>query len=141
MRPVIVLASHGMGYKYGPQILLDQMLLRLGVAAPAVKKSAEEIRKPRRRDRIDPLLTRAWQSLPHGLRGLLQPIRNPLREWMMPEERAREPVVDSAASKCFGVENNHAHAGIRVNVEGRELEGKLKPGPEVDEFCDELARD
>lgn len=138
---VIVLASHGMGYKYGPQILLDQILLRLGVAAPAIKKADDQIAKPRRRDRVNPLLTRAWQSMPHGLRALLQPIRDPLREWMMPEEKAREPVVDSAASKCFGVENNHAHGGIRVNLEGRELQGKVKPGPELDDFCTELTRD
>ena len=138
---VIVLASHGMGYKYGAQILLDQILLRLGVAAPAVKSSTDSVRKPRRRDRLDPLLTRGWQSMPDGLRGLLQPIRNPLRAWMMPEEKPREPVLDSAAGKCFSVENNHAHGGIRVNLEGREAQGKVRAGPELDAFCAELARD
>ena len=138
---VIVLASHGMGYKYGSQILLDQILLRLNVAAPANKRSPDEVKAPRRRDRFDPLLTRGWQSIPNGLRELLQPIRKPLRAWMMPEERSREALLDPAGGKCFSVENNHAHGGIRVNLEGREPQGKVKPGPELDAFCAELTRD
>jgi len=138
---VIVLASHGMGYKYGPQILLDQILLRLGVAAPAVRKPANATLKPRRRDRFDPLLTRGWQSLPDPLCELLRPVRNPLRAWMMPEDKPRESILDPAGGKCFTVENNHAHGGIRFNLEGREPQGKVARGPELDEFCAELARD
>ncbi|HEY1328061.1 MAG TPA: alkaline phosphatase family protein [Casimicrobiaceae bacterium] len=137
---VVVLASHGMGYKYGPQFLLDRILLGLGVAAPA--PSAEPAKPPRRRrDALDPLLTWGWQRTPKPLRSLLQPVRAPLRDWMLPESVAPAPLVDPAASLCFRVENNHAHAGIRVNLAGREPQGKVAPGAAYDAFCDALARD
>lgn len=137
---VIVLASHGMGYKYGPQFLLEQILLALGVAAPA--PVAEPVGETHRlRDRFDPLLTWGWQNTPKPLRDLLQPIRSPLRDWMLPEERPRAPLVNPAASQCFVVENNHAHGGIRVNLAGREPNGRIARGAELDAFCTELTRD
>lgn len=137
---VIVLASHGMGYKYGPQILLERILLALGVAAPA--PSAEPVPETRRlRDRFDPLLTWGWQNTPKPLRDALQPIRRPLRDWMLPQGRARAPLVNPAQSRCFVVENNHAHGGIRVNLRGREPNGVIAPGGEFDAFCADLTRD
>jgi predicted AlkP superfamily phosphohydrolase/phosphomutase len=136
---VIVLMSHGMGYKYGPQFLLDKILLRLGVAAPAT--SPPHAPEPRFRDRFDSPLTWAWQHIPQTLRALLQPIRNPLRNWMMPEERPHPPTIDPAQGRCFLVENNHAHGGIRVNLIGREPEGKVARGAELEAFCAELERD
>jgi predicted AlkP superfamily phosphohydrolase/phosphomutase len=136
---VIVLVSHGMGYKYGPQFLLDRILLRLGVAAPATY--APPAPEPRFRDRFDEPLTWAWQHTPKALQALLQPIRKPLRDWMMPEERPRPPTIDPARGKCFLVENNYAHGGIRVNLVGREPEGKVAPGAELEAFYAELERD
>ena len=138
---VIVLASHGMGYKYGPQFLLDRILLALDVAAPAASVAPVPDRGPRLRDRFDPILTWGWQNTPKALREVLQPIRRPLRGWMMPEGKARVPLVDPAGGKCFTVENNHAHGGIRVNLAGREPHGKIEPGAELDAFCAELTRD
>ena len=136
---VIVLVSHGMGYKYGPQFLLDKILLRLGVAAPA--SYIPPAPEPRFRDHFDGPLTWAWQHIPDSLRALLQPIRNPLRSWMLPEERPRPPTIDPAQGKCFLVENNHAHGGIRVNLVGREPEGKVAPGAELEAFCAQVERD
>src|SRR5688572_14740956 len=138
---VIVLASHGMGYKYGPQILLEQILLRLGVAAPAPNVPAPAVKAPRLRDRFDPLLTWGWQNLPQAMRDLLQPVRKPLRNWMMPESLGIAPSIDPAGGKCFVVENNHAHGGIRVNLAGREPQGRIEPGAELEAFCTELTRD
>ncbi len=137
---VIVLASHGMGYKYGPQFLLDQILLRLNVAAPA-KHDPAPAAVPRLRERFDPVLTWGWQQTPKALRSLLQPIRKPLRNWMMPEERPRASILEPAHGKCFSVENNHAHGAIRVNLIGREPEGKVAPGRELEAFCAALTRD
>jgi predicted AlkP superfamily phosphohydrolase/phosphomutase len=135
---VVVLVSHGMGYKYGPQFLLDKILLRLGVAAPAKDPPPP----PRRlRDHFDPFLTWAWHNTPQTLRDVLQPIRKPLRAWMTPKERSRAPTLDPAAGKCFIVENNYAHGGIRVNLAGREPNGKVAPGAQYEDFLTELARD
>jgi predicted AlkP superfamily phosphohydrolase/phosphomutase len=136
---VIVLVGHGMGYKYGPQFLLDRILLRLGVAAPAAYTAPAP--DSRFRARFDGPLTRVWQSIPQSLRALLQPIRKPLRGWMMPEERSGPPTIDPAQGKCFLVENNYAHGGIRVNLVGREPQGKVAPGAELETFCAQLERD
>ena len=137
---VIVLVGHGMGYKYGPQFLLDQILLRLNVAAPATHVPAPAV-APRLRERFDPLLTWGWQQTPRALRSLLQPIRQPLRNWMMPKEKPLAPTLDPARGKCFIVENNYAHGGIRVNLIGREPDGKIAPGAELEAFCATLTRD
>jgi len=138
---VVVLASHGMSYKYGSQILLEQILLALGVAAPAPPAPPPPPPKRRMRDRLDPLLGWGWNTMPAELRKALQPIRKPLVEWMSPERAPRAPLVNPAESRCFIVENNHAHGGIRVNLVGREPNGKIEPGSELDAFCEELTRD
>jgi predicted AlkP superfamily phosphohydrolase/phosphomutase len=137
---VILLASHGMGYKYGPQILLERILLGLGVAAPARVAPPREPQR-RLRDHFDPLLTRAWQRMPKALQEALQPLRKPFRSWMMPEGTPRPPLIDPAASRCFVIENNHAHGGIRVNLAGREPNGIVQPGAELDSLYATLERD
>jgi predicted AlkP superfamily phosphohydrolase/phosphomutase len=138
---VIVLTSHGMGYKYGAQFLLDKILLRLGVAAPAAEEPPAAESAPRMRDRFDPLLTWGWQHTPGPLRKMLQPIRAPLRDFMMPEGKSRPPTIDPAGGECFIIENNHAHGGIRINLVGREPDGKIQPGAELEAFCAQLTRD
>ncbi len=40
---------------------------------------------------------------------------------------------------CFAVPNNAVHGGIRINVAGREPEGKVMPGRDVDSLCERLA--
>src|SRR5688572_1385532 len=55
---VIVLIGHGMGYKYGPQVLLDQILIRLKAAAPAT--TLPPAPAPRLRDGLDAPLTWVW---------------------------------------------------------------------------------
>lgn len=137
---VIVLASHGMGYKYGPQFLLEKILLALGVAAPA-PAPPPGVEARRMRDRFDPFLTWGWQHTPATFRDWLQPIRAPLRHYMLPDRKPRPPLVDPAESKCFVVENNHAHGGIRVNLAGREPNGRIARGAASDAFCADLARD
>jgi predicted AlkP superfamily phosphohydrolase/phosphomutase len=135
---VIVLVSHGMGYKYGPQFLLDKILLRLKVAAPAAEDSVEET--VRFRDRLDPFLTWGWQRAPKSLRDLLQPARAGMRHWIDGEPKSKPRLINPKDSKCFLVENNYAHGGIRVNLIGREPNGKVAPA-EFDAFCAELTRD
>lgn len=136
---IIVLASHGMGYKYGPQFLLDQILLRLKVASPPAiapkKNGAGGLRR-----RLDPTLTWCWQQIPSSVRGLFQPARRRLRDWIDEERTARPPSIDPVGGKCFPVENNYAHGGIRVNLAGREPSGKVRP-EEFDGFCEQLTRD
>jgi predicted AlkP superfamily phosphohydrolase/phosphomutase len=59
----------------------------------------------------------------------------------MPEDQPRARLVDPETSHCFPVENNHAHGGIRVNLAGREPNGRVEPGAALDAFCANLTRD
>jgi predicted AlkP superfamily phosphohydrolase/phosphomutase len=132
----IVLANHGMGPKYGAQFMLDKILLALGVTAPAPAPQ----KRVTVRNRLGPLLTSVWQRLPKTLKQTMQPIRKRTREWVLGDE-IPAPTIDPAASRCFMIQNNSSHGGIRVNLEGREPEGKVAPGAEYDALLDQLAED
>ena len=137
---VIVLISHGMGYKYGPQFLLDQILLRLRVAAPPTRGKKNDAERGLR-NRIEPILAWGWKQMPQAARQLLQPARDRLRHWIDESSTQPPPSIDPAAGKCFLVENNYGHGGIRVNLVGREPNGKVQSGEEFDAFCAELIHD
>ena len=122
---VIVYAGHGFGAKLGAQYALAEVLIRLGVAVP-VPPSAES-----GREALRSALGRAWRHIPAGVRQRIRPERPPL-----------EPLrneIDAAASKCFLIHNNN-YGGIRINLIGREPNGKVAPGAELEAFCAELTR-
>jgi predicted AlkP superfamily phosphohydrolase/phosphomutase len=135
---VVFLAGHGMGPKFQAQFLLERILLGLGVAAPLPAPVPPPLRW---RDRLDPLLGRAWQRLPQGLRSALKPLRGNVRSWIDGPPKSPPPLIDPAASRCFMVSNNFAHGAIRINLVGREPQGKVQPGAECDALCDELTRE
>jgi len=130
---VILLANHGMGPKYGAQHLLEPMLLGLGVSAPRVQAS----RPPKLRERLDPLLTQAWQSVPAPLKSLLQPLRRGAVDWVTGDRRPQS-LIDRPASLCFPVQNNSASGSVRVNLIGREPAGRVQPGAEYDALLERL---
>jgi predicted AlkP superfamily phosphohydrolase/phosphomutase len=86
-------------------------------------------------------MTLAWQRMPRGLKDAAQPLRRSLRGWVETTRPAPVPKVDLAASRCFTVPNNAVHAGIRVNLAGREPEGKVRRGDEFDALCEAVAAD
>jgi predicted AlkP superfamily phosphohydrolase/phosphomutase len=43
--------------------------------------------------------------------------------------------------KCFPHENGNLISGIRINLLGREPDGLIKPGEELNDFCQELSKD
>jgi predicted AlkP superfamily phosphohydrolase/phosphomutase len=133
---LIVLANHGIGPKYGAQFLLDKILLALGVAAPAPVTQPPVTAM----SRVDTLLTAAWQSLPVSLKRPLEPLRKRARDWVLRDKRPA-PTIDPAASDCFLIQNNSSHGGIRVNLKGREPQGKVAPGAEYDALLDRLTED
>jgi predicted AlkP superfamily phosphohydrolase/phosphomutase len=62
--------------------------------------------------------------------------------------RARRPIAGRlrrwparAFRRSFRVPNNEAFAGIRINLEGREPHGRIRPGAEFDAVCEVLARE
>ncbi|MGE0745168.1 MAG: alkaline phosphatase family protein [Rhodospirillales bacterium] len=137
---VVVMTSHGMNSKYVPQFMLADILVRLGVAqnkrpagggpgARAVKQA------------IDPVLTWGWQRMPEFAQSWLDPLRHRARDWVTVPSRDLPKTLDPAAGKCFIITNNHTHGGIRVNLIGREPEGKVRPGAEYEALLDQLGRD
>jgi len=115
---VIVLTQIGMGPKYTAQGVLDAVLLRLetGLRGRCVARAKS-----------------AWKKLPLAFRRGAAPhlwsAGAPLRAF---EHRHR---------KCFTVENNDFAGAIRVNVAGREPDGRVRPGREFDAYCAGLTRD
>lgn len=135
---VVFLANHGMGPKAHAHHLLEQILVGLGYAAPAINPEPAPAAGWRRQ--LDPMLTWGWQRLPQLLRSHLVPLRDAKRRVMNPE-RSPPPLVDPAAGKVFTVVNNTAHGAIRVNLRGREPAGLVAPGSEYERLLDDLSRD
>ncbi len=128
--PLVVLAAHGMSWWFGAQFLLRRILVALGVTvalpqpdAPAAAGIAE----------------RFAGHLPRWAKGVLRPIRDALRPAPAAAHAPPSLGVDAAASLCFPVHNGLAVGGIRLNLAGREPQGRLAPGREADEFCARLA--
>jgi predicted AlkP superfamily phosphohydrolase/phosphomutase len=131
---VLLFTAHGMAHWFGAQFLLDEILVRLGVAQPLSGGGAAAP--------ANKLFTvaahRVWRSLPASLRQALQPVKSSISA-----QRARTELpelgVDPARSACFAVPNGFAVAGIRLNLIGREPHGILQSGASAVRFCDELA--
>ncbi len=112
---LILLLSHGVGPHYDGDHLLDEALVRL--------------EKKLRHGRSLTLAERAAYLVRADDRAK-RPIAGRLRRWP-----AR------AFRKSFRVPNNEAFAGIRINLEGREPHGRIRPGVEQDSYCEALARE
>lgn len=139
---VVFLAGHGMGPKYHAQFLLEEILLALGVAAPAKMEEASAHAPPARlRDQIDPLLAWCWRRLPEQVRKKLKPWHREMRTWIDGPSTTPRSLIDPAASLCFKVSNNSPTGGIRINIAGREPEGKVHRGPECEALCAQIAQD
>ena len=132
--PVVVFSAHGMSHWYGAQFLLEAMLVRLGVTAPlpgAPQDSAG----------VRGLARSAWRTLPASVRGPIYSVRQRLAG---AESRTSQPPafsVDAARSLCFPLNNGLAVGGIRLNLVGREPEGRLHAGAEADAFVARLTAD
>jgi predicted AlkP superfamily phosphohydrolase/phosphomutase len=130
---VFVLLSHGMGPHYDGTHLLHEILRLLDgaeVGGTRLMRAAK----------------RTWSLAPGPVRRLVLPgalallrrrlARNPLppvRDDATPEERA--------AQRFFLSPNNFVFGGVRINVVGREPQGKVRPGAEYDAVCAQLTED
>jgi predicted AlkP superfamily phosphohydrolase/phosphomutase len=75
-------------------------------------------------------------GLPPWAKHLVSPLRHawrPLRKTVLDPPRAKRT--------CFEVRNDDATGGIRLNLVGREPQGRIKPGAEAEAFCKQLERD
>jgi predicted AlkP superfamily phosphohydrolase/phosphomutase len=133
---VLVLLSHGMGPHYDGTHLLAEMLRRLD----------RVYRGDRMRPRTGRALEAMWQRLPHRLRVALAgrsaaALRRRLRGAPEPEARGWESEDERRQQAFFLSPNNYVVGGVRINVVGRESEGRVTPGAEFDEVCRRLRAD
>ena len=49
--------------------------------------------------------------------------------------------IDLRNSMCFPLLNGNPVSGLRINLSGREPNGFIRPGTELNDFCDELMKD
>ena len=127
---VFVVSAHGMSHAFGAHFLLHEMLFRLGVSVAPWNASG----RSRLRNAATGAARRVWRRLPDSMRTGLLPVRERMRRAADGLPRLR---VDPAKSLCFPVHNGLAVGGIRLNLAGREPQGRLTER-EVDGFCDDL---
>ncbi len=119
---VIVFSGPGMGQGHTGNFLLDRILRRIecghgGAGAPNV----ETVRSLYRR-----LLPKA--------------LRTRIRDLAVPSYKAMT-AHDWRGRKSFAVPHNSNSGAVRINVVGREPEGKIHPGAEYDAYCEALIED
>jgi predicted AlkP superfamily phosphohydrolase/phosphomutase len=134
--PVVLFTSHGMAHWYGLQSLLPDILVRLGVSQPESTTDHAAAAE----SRFVAAATWLWHHLPRSLRLRLAGARELLGPKTTPNDQAGIG-VDPTRSRCFHHRHGLAVAGIRLNVAGREPDGILRAGQEVDEFCRSLSAD
>lgn len=112
---VIVLTSHGMGPHFDATFMLDQLLERL-----------EPPPGP-------------WERLMASpARATFSGIR---RRWARRRGQKVKPGRQLNHRRSFAVPNNDVYGGIRVNLVGREPNGRIRPGRELETYFTELRRE
>jgi predicted AlkP superfamily phosphohydrolase/phosphomutase len=124
---VLVVASHGMGPHYDATFLLGEILRRI-----------EDAPLSAARRWTGRAISRIWDRIPSELRTALAPSRRRIGQRL----GAALPTLEMQGSRnCFAVPNNSVYGGIRLNLVGREPNGRLHRGTEAELFCEELSRD
>lgn len=120
-----VFASHGMGPNYVSSFLLDPILGLL------------EDRGGNLSLRMVQTLNRAWSAAPAFLRALLGPTR---ARW---KKQVRELLVfpHRRTGSFFAFPTGDDHGGVRVNLAGREPQGRIRPGAEYERLRERLTRE
>lgn len=137
----VLVSESGMGAKYNAHYLLTDILLRLGVAVgPVPKPASPKSMLSKAWQTIDPFVTRAWQTIPPSLRARLAGARDGVRGQIDTVTKP-PPAIDRQNSDCFMLPSEHAQGAIRLNLVGREPNGRIEPGNEMVKFCDALEKD
>ncbi len=134
--PVLVLLSHGMGPWYDGSHLLPTILDTLGLGGTSTLAPTASATDP---SRARTLLWRLRSMLPVSIRNRVksQFPRAVQRIWQSTHRRALYPCGNPAA-QAFAIPCHRMTGGIRINVQGREPAGRVRPGREYDALCAEL---
>ena len=126
---VMVFTSHGMGMAHDGNSVLDEVLTRLeGTQSSDGRKVLFPVRA-------------AYRGLvPAGLRRHMRNLAGRLFHAVAYMDDL-SLVRDRKGRKCFMLPYNTNCAALRVNLVGREPEGRIHPGAEYDAFFEALAAD
>lgn len=126
---VVVFTSHGFGTHYDANHLLDEALRRM--------EGAPRIHWPK----VTRLTRSLYRSLlPVDLRTRLRPLTAKAIDTIEGIDDF-SAVQDRQGRKCFMLPSNDNCGSIRVNLVGREPQGRIRPGVEYDDFFASLSAD
>lgn len=116
---VLVFSATGMGPNYTGNLILDELLRRIdGIAATPQVAATAGLKRVLKR------------VLPLELRRRYRPLKRRVEESVQSGDRARR--------RSFMVPHNDISGAIRLNIAGREAEGVLQPGAEVEAYVEAL---
>jgi len=118
---VIVFSGIGMGPNYSGNFLLDEFLRTREFGAHPPQRSVDWARRTYRR------------VMPLAGRNLLLGLAARTDERLVARDRSRR--------RYFAIPHNEISGAVRINLKGREPDGKVEPGAEYERLCDELAHD
>jgi predicted AlkP superfamily phosphohydrolase/phosphomutase len=134
---VFVLLSHGMGPHYDGTHLLEEVLARIDAADTRRLRAGAKLR----------LGAATWNRLPGAVRDSLTPVTAAVlrryleRQPAAPSFEGDRGPEDRARRRFFMSPNNSVYGGVRMNVQGREPRGVIRPGAEFDAACEQLKHD
>jgi predicted AlkP superfamily phosphohydrolase/phosphomutase len=137
---VVLLASHGLHR----QVRRAVHAARISCSRSALRAPGELVGRSvpwKVRQVLDPVLTEIWQRTPQRARNCSSRCGSAPGSWWRPHRGMRRsrsiPLRESASVLIQG----NTHGAIRVNLVGREPEGKVNPGAEYEAFIESLTRD
>ena len=119
---VVVFTGPGMGPLYTGNFVMDDILRRL-----EGRKASTKI------ERINGIKALCRRFLPRTLREQIKIFGKPTEQAVLSADREDR--------KYFAVPHNSNAGAIRINVVGREPNGRVQPGAEYDELCDWLTKE
>jgi len=135
---VFVVCTHGMMHKRGLDFLVPDILVNLGYAEPIPAGSSVDATGP---ERVESAMMGVWRALPSSVKQRLDRARGLVRGHFDLQKMPVRSPLDLRESLCFRVDNGGAISGIRVNLKGREPQGKVAPGRDYRNLCDRLTED
>jgi predicted AlkP superfamily phosphohydrolase/phosphomutase len=137
---ILIFSNTGMGPNYSGIHLVPEVLRRLGLGANDASRkdasdlrldgaSAEDMTSERTVMKVEALLG------PKTIQWFKRFV--PERLWDTWTRRILQFGCDWDRSRAFAIPNDH-NGAIRINLKGREPKGRVAPGPEYDDLCDEL---
>jgi predicted AlkP superfamily phosphohydrolase/phosphomutase len=118
---VLVYSGIGMGPNYGANFLFDDFLRVHEFGAAPPRRLVDGVRRAYRR------------TMPSVGRNLLLSLAAKTDERLVAQDRSRR--------RYFHVPHNEISGAVRINLKGRETNGRIEPGREYDRLCEDLASD